>query len=257
MNATALKCIAKEMNMEAPPTAVQGRIFGSKGMWALRLHDEDTVPKIWIRKSQQKIQLTVDAVCSQERMSLYEADRAQFIFDLISPSRVTMPSHLSKHTIINLHHNGVPADAFKRLMQESITRELEPLMPTDGPHAMQLLCAAIDKAANVSLQRAQQYATGTHRAFGIGRRWEDESNTDDDDVAEEPAAFSLCYPGGRPVSSGESATQALRAGFNLEEEFVFNEVKTVQTNVVNSVFDKLRLLLPCSGEAPMVSGMHS
>lgn len=259
MNSAALKQIKQIMNLEETPTAVQGRIFGSKGMWALHPTDELEVPRIWIRKSQQKIKLSE----SMEWEELDKLNRAHFIFNLVSTSRISMPSHLSKHTIINLHHNGVPPEVFRKLVKASIDQELAPLMHLEGPHAMELLRHGVDKAANVSLQRIQHYAAVAQRAYGLASRWDDENAGDvdgaEDDASALPTSSSSRYfAGGKPGSAGEFAVRALDAGFTLEESAVFSEVKQVQKDVVNTICTKLRLLMPCSGEAPMICGaFHS
>ena len=63
INRAALVTIARNMGYAEPPTAVQGRIFGSKGLWILHPHDHHVIkghpPMIWIRSSQQKVQLSI------------------------------------------------------------------------------------------------------------------------------------------------------------------------------------------------------
>ena len=246
------------MNLEDVPTAVQGRIFGSKGMWALDPENQCDLPQIQIRNSQQKIKLVHD-MFSAEFDTLH---RAHFIFDLVSTARVTAPAHLSRHTIINLNHNGVPVDVFEELLQKSIERELAPLRYLgDSPHAMQLLVGGIERVSNVALQRVQMYAGGAQRAYGLASRWDDERTGDNVEGADEGTSSvpgtSSRLPGGKPMSAAESALLALRAGFTLDDEIVFGFVKQVQKDILKSVCEKLRLLLPCSGEAPMICGMSN
>ena len=153
INAPALKIIQHALNLSSMPIAVQGRIFGSKGLWTLApdpehqlLAGETPQPQIWIRKSQQKIRLTVD----HDSRELDTIHKAHFIFDLVAVSRVTAGAHLSRHTVVNLHHNGVPVHVFETLLKDGVQREMEPLSQTEGQYAMQRLYNAIDNAVHVS-----------------------------------------------------------------------------------------------------------
>ncbi|KAG2363745.1 hypothetical protein BDR07DRAFT_1483338 [Suillus spraguei] len=72
------------------------------------LHLANGPPKIWIRDSQNKINLS----------SLHNVNSAHRIFDLLAPSRVTGPSHLSSQTLANLAHGRVPLSVLKELMAD-------------------------------------------------------------------------------------------------------------------------------------------
>ena len=91
MNWAALAAIARLFQYTHFPTAVQGRIAGSKGLWILHPHDRspDAIPMIWIRPSQTKIK--------HERLA-----PAHLIFELVAPPRVSAPSRLSRHTLMVL-----------------------------------------------------------------------------------------------------------------------------------------------------------
>ncbi|VDC03249.1 unnamed protein product, partial [Peniophora sp. CBMAI 1063] len=73
-NGTALSAIARRIHLANRPGAVQGRIVGSKGLWLLHPTDRslDEPPRIWIRRSQQKI-------------ILHELSRTGRIFALVQP----------------------------------------------------------------------------------------------------------------------------------------------------------------------------
>lgn len=139
MNASALKTIQNTLNLSSMPIAVQGRIFGSKGLWTLSPEPEEQslaadapVPQIWIRKSQQKIHLTVD----HDDRELQGVHLAHFIFDLVAISRVSTNVHLSKHTIVNLNHNGVPVEVLGDLLDTAVQREMAPLCQIEGSYVM-------------------------------------------------------------------------------------------------------------------------
>ena len=132
MNNAALSAIARQMGLEERPTAVQGRFGGAKGLWVLHPRDQSPIPKIWIRESQVKINL-----------DLNNLHPAHSIFDLLAPPRVTLPSRLSRLTILNLTHNGVLKETFVELMKETIEAEVKPLLQWTGLKAMALLWKAI------------------------------------------------------------------------------------------------------------------
>lgn len=268
MNGAALKVIQRTLNLSFFPTAVQGRVFGSKGLWTLEpsttaesLKVDSEPPRIWIRKSQQKIKLVVDENVTELSMEMYEVHRAHFIFDLVAVSRVGMNAHLSKHTIINLNHNGVPLRVFKTIMEKNVEREMKPLTQFEGQHATPLLWHAVNNAAKVSTARMQDYVTRAQRVLGLAGRWESDNDMDAVDT-DEAVPFLLSsaparyYPGGRPISKAERVLRLLQAGFTLDEEYLFSELLSVQDNVLSAMLDKLRLPMSGSAEGFMIPGMY-
>ena len=92
MNFTALRLAAHRLSYEGVPIALQGRIFGSKGVWILHPSDHsiDSPPRIWIRDSQRKINLVDPSLlhygCPQDPDVLRDVHPAHFIFDLVARS---------------------------------------------------------------------------------------------------------------------------------------------------------------------------
>ena len=169
MNGAALMAIARQLGYSEPPVAIQGRILGSKGVWVL--HNEDRLPseepRIWIRDSQMKIALSqMDRDGQFQIRQLQELHPSHLIFDLVQPSKVSTPSRLGKHILMNLSHNGVPTQVIQELMRESLDAEIAPFMQWEGPHAMPILWSTIDKSGRVSLTRLQQ------RAAGASSQWD-------------------------------------------------------------------------------------
>ncbi len=159
MNNAALSAIARYMGLEERPTAVQGHFGGAKGLWVLHPRDQTSTPKIWICLSQVKINLNFSNL-----------HPAHSIFDLLAPPRVTLTSRLSRLTILNLAHNGVPTEAYVELMRETIEGEVKPLVQWTGPKAMALLWKVVEKVGGVAMKPALQRPIGTSRALGLVSR---------------------------------------------------------------------------------------
>lgn len=158
INRAAMMEITRRMKYGSRPTAVQARIGGAKGLWILDPeHNDDHLPRIWIRESQNKIKYT------------NYKDRTYRILELICVSQPSPPISLSSQSILNLSFNGVPKEILVDLLEKSIEDEVNPL--TDWNKPMPCLWDAIAKAGRVSNTRAQRYATaGKSRALGLARR---------------------------------------------------------------------------------------
>ncbi|GJE89654.1 RNA dependent RNA polymerase-domain-containing protein [Phanerochaete sordida] len=261
MNGAALKAIKDNLKLDTFPCAVQGRVFGSKGMWMLHpdakhssLHSDD-LPRIWIRRSQQKVQLVAD----MDPRELEALPHVHFIFDLVAVPRLGTSPHLNRHTIVNLHHNGVPTVAFAERMRAGVEQTLRPLLCAHRPEEMPLLWRSVDVVEGVTRQRRLQFALGAGRVLGLASRSEVPSGDGDGDEEEnEPALetavlpLSKYSPGGKPVSIAERFMRLIGAGFTLAEEYTFDQHGKVREHVLKAMFDNLRLPLRASAEAFIV-----
>lgn len=265
MNGAALKIIKDTLGLDVLPCAVQGRIFGSKGIWILhpdhqRMHGD--LPRIWIRESQQKIRLALE----MDPGELETVHLAHFIFDLVAVPRLGTNPHLNRHTIVNLRHNGVPVSAFAELMKAGVEAAIEPLLQFEGLYAMPMLWYNVNKAESVFRQRLLQYAAGAQRVLGLASRNDVNGLKDDDedDPADEATQFATAhsvvlppskyFPGGKPVSVAERFLRLIGAGFGPEEEFTYEEHRKLRDRLVKAMFEKLRLPLCASAEAFMIPG---
>ncbi|KAF8971781.1 RNA dependent RNA polymerase-domain-containing protein [Flammula alnicola] len=238
MNHAALHSIVKLLGYENIPAGVQGRIDGSKGFWILHPTDQSSVPKIWIRTSQNKI---------KNRFF----DRAHRIFDLLCPSRPSPTIALSQQSITNLFSNGVPEHTLVRLMEEGLEEEIAPLLEWSKPYAMVFLWDAINKTGNVSGARTQRLAASLNRALGLkGRDWGHESVAMDNDPkgqAAEDAAVSATYTGrnkysAAPLSLDESALELVQAGFHpAENKLLYDKLKRIIELTIDSSVKKYRI----------------
>ena len=277
MNGAALMKIGKRMGFSAPPTAVQGRIMGSKGVWLLHPTDRapDAEPKIWIRPSQMKIHLVRSTSFGPDSLRLLH--RAHRIFDFIMPSRSAVPSRLSRLTILNLHHNGVPKDIFVNLMKTGLEAEVEALTRWEGVSAMSLLWHAVNKSSGVSTQRLRRSAAGIQRALGLTRR--PDENSDDEDEPPAPSRSSRAVSewnaadensetpeeqrhgtggiDGPPETLAESILERIQAGFSpLKDFYLYEDLRKLVKLVLESYIEGYHIVIPDSADAFIVPGEH-
>ncbi|KAH7920937.1 hypothetical protein BV22DRAFT_765729 [Leucogyrophana mollusca] len=250
INGAALTKIMRIMKYPTRPTAVQGRIAGGKGLWLLHPDPLEQIAdgpaKIWIRGSQNKMDLgPVD-----------QFDRAHRIFDLLSPSRVSSPAHLSAQTLINLSHNGVPHEVLKALMAEGLREEIRQLTQWSGENAMLCVWRAVERAGHVVVGKLRRRIAGQSRALGFGRLRPDEElgdgkrDDDDDDVVEVndiPSGTQTGHSGrnkysGQPMTIYETVMELLQAGFHpLHLDLLFAKLENVVNLVLNQYIDKLHI----------------
>ncbi|KAI0341433.1 hypothetical protein BDW22DRAFT_303425 [Trametopsis cervina] len=255
MNASALMVIGRKMSLPERPTAVQGRVLGSKGVWIL--HPEHTIPtgppKVWIRKSQQKVHLVDTKEFTVA--ALKKLHHAHFIFDLVAPARVWKPSRLSKDTLINFEHNGVPKDVFVRLMDEGLRREVELLTQWKGDKAMVRLWDAINGNSGVSAQRIQRTADGMKRALGLtnNRKEDPDSDGEDEPPEEEADRDASSKTDAPPFSFAERVMDKLQAGFSpLEDRILYEDIRRILTETIKRYIQDCAIVMPQSAEAFIV-----
>ncbi|KAG0704371.1 RNA dependent RNA polymerase-domain-containing protein [Suillus ampliporus] len=260
INGAALTAIMRAIQYPSRPTAVQGRIAGAKGMWVLHPDPEHQVadgpPKIWIRNSQNKINLG----------PLHEDDTAHRIFDLLAPSRVTGPSRLSSQTLVNLAHNGVPTDSLRELMADGLHDEVRQLTEWDGRDSMLAVWRAVERAGRVVICRLRRRIAGQARALGLGQlrpneALDDEIDDCDDDRDDVAVNQPLAASGprsrnphsGQPTTLHESVLELLQAGFHpLKLDLLFRKLESVVTLVLDDYVGKFHIPVKESLEAYVI-----
>lgn len=245
MNWAALASIARAFQYSHFPTAVQGRIEGSKGVWALHPDDRspDAIPKIWTRPSQTKIK--------HDRL-----EPAHLIFELVAPPRVSAPSRLSRHTLMVLSHNGVPDEVIKALMAAGIDAEVQALSMFDNPP---LLYSAVAEVGRIFPARLQRLASGSGRALGLGRDWgqEIEGDVDDEDVEHTTSACLVdrneCS--GEPIKVHERVAEMLMAGFKpLDNEILLRGLRDIIKYRITELIREYHITVPKSADAFIIPG---
>lgn len=244
INGAALTLIARRLGLPSRPTAVQGRVAGSKGLWILHGEDRSPTepPRIWIRDSQRKVKLP-----------RLEAGGAHVIFDLVSQStRITVPAHLNYQLIINLAENGVDSGVFQELMHAGLTDVFTSLTQWDGPGAMPLLWDRINIMGSVTRARLQKIAHGFARAIGLANRFEmDREGDGDGDDEGDPSLDS----NDSERSLHETVLALIQAGFDPRSSSFLNEkMRYVIKNAVDRCLRGYHIEVPQSAGAFIVPG---
>ncbi|KAG1730698.1 RNA dependent RNA polymerase-domain-containing protein [Suillus paluster] len=256
ISGAALTAIMRVMHYPSRPTAVQGRIAGAKGMWVIHPAPEhqvvDGAPKIWIRDSQNKINLG----------PLPEVDTSHRIFDLLAPSRVTGPSRLSSQTLVNLAHGRVPLEILKELMADGLHDEVRQLTEWNGRDSMLTVWRAVEQAGRVVISRLRRRIAGQARALGLGQLRPNEEHTDEIDDREDITVNqslggsnprSRNPHSGEPLTLHESALELLQAGFHpLRLDRLFFKLEYVVTLVLDEYIEKFHIPVKESLEAYII-----
>jgi RNA-dependent RNA polymerase len=251
---SVLASIRQQVGLAEVPTAVQGRVAGSKGLFIRKPYDNDADGplKVWIRASGHKIKLG----------DLTKVDRAQRIFDLVAPARVTHPARLSTQLLLNYSSNGVPNKVLLRCFADTVCADIEPLMHFDGLYWRELLVSALSRAGNVAGTRLQRLAGAEGRARGVvGRFGGEQADEVDVDAAEdardaaERALGKRDRDEGPPASAFEKALRMLEAGFTpLEEPYLHELMRSAVKTTLNSLLDKYHVVMPRSAEMFIIPG---
>jgi RNA-dependent RNA polymerase len=245
INGAALTLIARRLNLPSRPTAVQGRVAGSKGLWILHREDRShkEPPRIWIRSSQQKVKLP-----------RLEEGSAHVVFDVITQSNhIKVPARLNYQTVINLAENGVDAGVFEGLMRDGLTQSFSSFTQWDGPGAMPLLWREVNNLGGVTKTRLQMIACGLERAIGLSSRFEmdrkgdeDESNSNDESSSPESDRERSLYG---------AVLELIQAGFDPKCSPILNEkMRRVVSQAMDRHLDKFHLDVRQSAEAFIVPG---
>ncbi|TCD64750.1 hypothetical protein EIP91_003672 [Steccherinum ochraceum] len=239
MNGAALMAVMRQLaglgsDRDRRPTAVQGRILGSKGLWVLHPEDQspDAPPRIWIRDSQIKVKLVAPGPNGERWTAgqLAELHPAHLIFDLVAPSRSSTGSRLSRSTIMNLSHNKVPTPVLVDLMRTSLLLEISPLLSWTGLHA-------------------ERTAAGAARALGL-TRWIQENGQEADDTDAESESLSATED---VMSLHEKILSALQAGFSpLDNLHLYEDFRAAITRTMTKFVKEYHITIPESADAFIV-----
>ncbi|KAJ8078467.1 hypothetical protein PM082_012749 [Marasmius tenuissimus] len=248
INRAALAAIAKHLGFSKIPAAVQGRIAGAKGLWMLKPDDEDPVPTIWIRHSQNKINCRT-------------LDRAHCIFELLSTSRPSSTISLSQQSVMNLWFNGVEVETLIRLMEDGL-KELVESLTSWGKEAtdMPRLWDTINQLNGVTTSRVSKVAAGKSRAVGItGREFSSSKSSfygdslgsgkaseagNKADSGIEESNGSRDPHSGLPKAWAEVAMEMLQSGFfPCENKYLADKIKYLLKSAVEKYIEKCHIPL--------------
>ena len=237
------------------PTAVQGRIGGSKGMWVLHPDPLEQVPdgpmKIWIRPSQTKIKLGAISGLGPGQLTL----------DLLAISRVFGPSHLSAQTLINLSYNGIDHQLLKDLMSLGMKEEIQPFIDWTHPHSMIMVWRAVEKAGRVVVSRLRKQFIGQARALGLGQlrpieNQDQEAEEENDNIPSSQSSSDADHKSAPKQTLYESVLELLQAGFHpLQLETLFKKLETIISLVLDDYLEKFHIPIMESCEAYIIPGI--
>ncbi|KAJ7129577.1 RNA dependent RNA polymerase-domain-containing protein [Mycena epipterygia] len=236
INKAGLRLIYNRVEMDTWPTAIQCRVAGAKGLLVMHPTDADEKPRIWLRPSQIKVKHT-----SHEDPTLRT-------IDLLRSSHAKTQCRLPVETIINLAENGVPTQAFVKLVEDALVNLVTPLMAWEGPSAMESLWFAVCRAGGVMSSRAARQETVLARVKGYSERETVELEDDDEEEAKtQPTstAWWVDQVSGCPSSLEETVMYLLDAGFTPQSCSVLrSKLEKIVTGCVDRYIDSYRIDLP-------------
>ncbi|KAJ3515971.1 hypothetical protein NLJ89_g1430 [Agrocybe chaxingu] len=171
INRWSLKQIRHRLDWEDRPTAIQTRIFGTKGLLIDDNKNADEFGFVQLTPSQRKIIFPEGG----------EIDPAHRIIDVLRASHMKTPCRLSVETIINLSENGVPKDAFVQLLRQSLEDMVLPLLDWESKDAMRKLWCNVRRLGAVMHARRAREEAGLARAKGYSERDADDNELEDED----------------------------------------------------------------------------
>ncbi|KAG7451867.1 uncharacterized protein BT62DRAFT_881368 [Guyanagaster necrorhizus] len=238
INESALRSITKLLGLSVMPTAVQGRIAGSKGLWTRHPSNFDEEHKIWIRPSQKKI-------------NYEQLDYCHRILDIVSVGNPSASSTLSSQSILNLSFNGVPDAVLTELLKEGLERTVDTLTEKKGRLSDVGLWTAVNQAGGVSAARMQRLAGGLARVLGYTRReWHeaviyDDKKVPDDEEQSLPICTGRNEYSGAPLSLHELALDLIQAGFTpSKSNFLWGKMRYIIDQSIKSATEGFRIPLP-------------
>jgi len=252
MNHAALALIARQAHWDDFHCAVQGRIAGAKGVWILH-PEHQTIqleePKIWIRESQNKINLDLTSP---------NTSRAHLIFDLVAPAHLTCPTRLNMQTIVNLSHNGVPNYIFEELMEKGIQSDFQRLTTWEGETAMKSLLHTVAQLGGLSSIRLGRELAGLGRALGYGRAERAEIGSEElQGDCDPPQATGRARFSGEPTALVEKIFEMIAAGFHpLTSKVLWEDLEQMVKNHISSYILSFHIPTPESLEAFIIPGEH-
>ncbi|TFK66180.1 hypothetical protein BDN72DRAFT_900047 [Pluteus cervinus] len=246
MNEAMAKAVQRVMAYTSRPTALQGRIAGAKGLWTLHPTDNDPEPKIWIRKSQNKINLPTE-----------QSSKSHRIFELVATSHYSSSAPLKGQSIVNLSFNGVPQDLLINLLEIGLRQQVQPLMEWDKRNASSMnLWQTINLLGGVVTSRSQRLASSLGRALGLaGRLWDRDKTEladarDTDPIEEMPSSPNRQPYSGAPIGPHETCVELIQAGFHPADSIPLRKkIRDVMKLAIQSAIDDCCIPLSTSVRA--------
>ncbi|KAF8974482.1 RNA dependent RNA polymerase-domain-containing protein [Flammula alnicola] len=250
INRWSLNQIRHRLEWEDKPTAIQTRIFGTKGLLVDDDRHAEQYAYVELTPSQRKIQFPSGTTI----------DPAHRIVDVLRSSHTKTPCRLSVETIINLAENGVGKQVFLELLHNSLAELVEPLLDWESPDAMRKLWTNVRRLGGVMAARRSREEAGLARVKGYSEREAEEIEPEDEDgfnavdsTEKRSAAWWGDEISGCPSSLEETIMYMIDAGLTPQECPLLRDKldKFIRTRV-NNYIKAYRIDVPMSASAFLV-----
>ncbi|KAF9485277.1 hypothetical protein BDN70DRAFT_627571 [Pholiota conissans] len=248
INRWSLNQLRFRLDWEDKPTAIQTRIFGTKGLLIDHGGHTEQYAYVELTPSQRKIKFLTGC----------EIDPAHRIIDVLRSSHTKTPCHLSVETIINLASNGVKKEAFCDLLKKGLAELIEPLLDWESPDAMRILWSNVRRLGGVMAARRAREAAGMARVLGYSERdTEDDANDEDAfDIGSTETVSSAWWGdeiSGCPSGLEETVMYMIDAGFTpLECPLLKDKLDKFIRSKMKSYIKNYRIVVPMSASAFLV-----
>lgn len=194
------------------------------------------------------------------------ADPAHRIIDVIRASHMRAPCRLSVEVIVNLAENGVKPEVFSKLLQQSLSDLVDPLLDWVSPNAMRTLWCNVRQLGGVMAARRAREDLGAARALGYSDNITEEENENEDedglldfDLAEQTQRSSAWWgdeASGCPSSLGETIMCLLDSDFTPQETPILRDkLQKFITTRVKEYVRSYRMEVPMSASGFLVPGI--
>ena len=244
-----LRALTSKLGYDRIPSAVQARVAGAKGVWFID-------PKSNLLPETGEEHFSIRVRESQKKLNLdSSADPSQSILEVLKPSKVTIPSTLSKQILLVLTHNGVQVSVFENLLQQELDRIVQAFFgwtESDCTDSL-LLAKRVDEFRRVVAGKAKV----TMRASD--QRVHNMASPEDDDPFKQ--TFSYEESGqyiarghhvwtGKPIDKAWAAYDMLISGFHPAGSQLLREMlKDIAKSCMERMLTRFALRVPLSAEA--------
>ncbi|KAF8913977.1 RNA dependent RNA polymerase-domain-containing protein [Gymnopilus junonius] len=249
INLWSLKQIRHRLGWEDTPSAIQTRIFGTKGLLVNERGNPEECAIVWVTPSQRKIQFPGGT----------SIDRAHRIIDVLRSSHTKSPCRLSVETIMCLADNGVTKKVFLDLLHKGLEELVKPLLDWDSPDSMRELWCNVRRLGGVMAARRAREEAGRARVKGYSEREAEEIEIEDEDgftvdiTENQSVAWWSDEISGCPSSLEETIMYMLDSGFTPQECPVLRDKlhKFIKGRIQNYI-KSYRIDVPMSASAFLV-----
>ncbi|KAF9008990.1 RNA dependent RNA polymerase-domain-containing protein [Cyathus striatus] len=254
INKAGLLFLRHKFDWDATPSAVQVRIWGSKGLLVSDRGDKDDQPLVTLSPSQIKIHYP---------MADTSPDQANLIIDVLRSSHTRTPCRLSTEVIVNLSENGVPYSAFIQLLKQGLDELVQPLLNWSGPKAMQDLWITLQRMGGVMAARRAREEVGLARVKGLSERDFEEAENDDEDELQLNATEQRSFAwwgdecSGCPSGLEETVMYLLDSGFTPDNCFILRDkLEKIVKSRIKDYIKTYKINVPMSAIAFLVPDRH-